>query len=666
MESLSSTRFSRTRGRDGTFSRGVLYPNPFFDVSQTYLPKTIKSLFEWCRYFFMVHPLINATVFKLSQYPIRDVVYHTEDQGLKLRWSTFMEDHLQYRSFMEEAGLDFFTYGNCLVSLSFPFVKKLTCAACKHTRAARDAKYDFRGFEFYWQCPSCGTHGPARARDEYVRASSDIRLVRWNPEDVDITKSEATGRLTYFYRIPTALRNDVMMGKKHILEEVPQLFIDAMKNRRSVVFADGALFHFKRPTLAGKDQGWGMPLVLPVLKDTFYLQILKKAQETIAMEHIVPLRTIFPQDTSTAAAYNSVNLGRWKDQIAMEINRWRRDNNYIPILPLPVGTQSIGGEGRALLLGQEVRIWSEQILAGMGVPSELIFGGVSYSGSNVSLRMLENFFIGYLQGHLRLLKWIIRSVGIYMDWPLIGASYKPFKMADDLQRQAYYFQLSQAGKISDSTLLSYADLDADKEDLTIQRETNQRADALKKAQIRQAEIQGEQSLVMARFQARAQREMAEHAATATPTPGEPGAEAEGVQGDSMSPHPDPQMMRAQAQMNPPPQVPRARMDTPNEMMGSRLGLGNALPTPAGPSDMMGHANLDLISQAQYLATQLGQMDSESRDAALMNLRSQSRELYSVVLSMLFGGGGGGAKNGAAGKPLPEQRPPRRGPGSALI
>ena len=223
--------------------------------------------------------------------------------------------------------------------------------------------------------------------------------------------------------------------------------------------------------------------------------------------------------------------------------------------------------------------------------------------------------------------------------------------------------LSQAGKISDSTLLSYADLDAVKEDKTIQKETDQRADALKKAQVRQAEIQGEQSLIMARFQTRAQKEMQESQATPQPAPGEPGAEARGVAGDAQSPQPGPRMMGQAPMAQPPPAAQAPRGQTAQEQMASRVGPGQALQAPAHPGEA-GAMNMDLIAQAQYMATQLGQMDSASRDAALMNLRGQSPELYRVVLSMLFGGGG--AKNEAASKPLPEQLPPRRGAESALI
>ena len=77
---------NQTRGRaQGGGLGGVNYPNPFFDIAHTYLP-TVKELFKYCRYYFLTSPLINATVFKLSEYPITDLIIDHEDDSVKKRW----------------------------------------------------------------------------------------------------------------------------------------------------------------------------------------------------------------------------------------------------------------------------------------------------------------------------------------------------------------------------------------------------------------------------------------------------------------------------------------------------------------------------------------------------------------------------------------------------
>lgn len=657
---FGAARFARTRGRiGGAFGRGINYPSPFFDIGHTYLPTTVKQMFRWCRYYFLVHPLINTVAFKLSQYPITDLVYNTEDPYLKKHWKSVMEDNLHYRSFMEEAGLDYNVYGNTLVSVFFPFRKMLSCTKCKFEQAAKDAKYYFQNFDFYWSCPKCSHHAPAKAYDNYLKSSRGIRLLRWNPEDVDIRYNDLNGEYSYYYQIPVQMRNDIIMGKKEVVEDVPQIFIESLRKRKSIIFSKDNIFHMKRPSLAGKDRGWGIPLLLPVLKDAFYLQILKKSQEAVALEHIVPLRIMFPQaGSATSDPYSTINLGDWKDQIQDELNRWRFDNNYIPILPLPVGNQSIGGEGRALLLGQEIRVWSEQIVTGMGVAQELVFGGMSYSGSNVSLRMVENTFLRYMDSHLSLLNWATKKIAAYMDWDHVDMRFKPFKMADDLQRKAYNFQLNQAGKISDASLISDSDYEPEREDELIKSETNRHAEAQRKSQLAQAEIQGESQMIMTRYQLKAQQEQMQMQASPTPAPGEPGAEAEGISISGQSQPGQESQMPQGGQM---PQEMPAGQD-PMAAAQSPLNGGQQM-APATP-DQGQQVNVDLLAQAQQTANYLSQLDDNSRLMALMQIRQQSPEFYQVVLGLIKNMSFNGVPT--AGQPLPEQRPPRRGAESALI
>jgi hypothetical protein len=120
--------------------------------------------------------------------------------------------------------------------------------------------------------------------------------------------------------------------------------------------------------------------------------------------------------------------------VATEIARWRYDNELHPHHATPIGNQTIGGDGKALLLTQEIQQWSEQILVGMGVPRVRILGGISYAGTNVSMRMMENFFIDYIGRHQDLLDYIIQEISIFLEWAKVRTRFKPFKMADDLQR----------------------------------------------------------------------------------------------------------------------------------------------------------------------------------------------------------------------------------------
>ena len=664
------SRSTLTRGRiQGSAMQGVSYPSPFFDVAQTYLPTTVKQLFKWCRYYFLTNPLINATVFKLSEYPVTDIIVDHESPEVKKLWTEYLQDQLRYRGFQVEVGLDYHTYGNAMVGIGFPFKKYLYCAKCDFRDQANKIRpfWVFTNNAFRLTCPRCGWVGDARAQDFYFRNASGIKTIRWNPEDVEITYNDLSGEYTYYYTIPAVIRNDVVVGRKEIVEGIPQVFIQAMREQKGVIFSKENFFHLCRPTLATQDRGWGIPLLLPVLKDTYYLQLMKKAQEAILLEHIVPLRVLFPQAGSGSSdPYTTINLVDWRDHVAQEIARWRYDNNYIPILPLPIGQETIGGDGKALLLTTEIQQWSEQLMVGMGVPREFLIGGMSYAGTNVSMRMLENAFIGYLIRQLGLLRFVMKQVAAYMDWPEVKLRFKPFKMADDIQRKAYEFQLNQAQKLSDTTLLASSDYSQEEENAIMMRETSSRLEATKKQQLATAEIQGEAQLVMSKYQVKAQQEM-QKAQMAPTAPGEPGgvdgaaggAPAEQDQGTEMPPElqvmgPGGEVVQAK----PPQSGPAPTMFL--QSVGSQLSGGQRMPT--NENGQATGLNVDLPTLAMAQARQISQMPPEQQQAAIQNLQTQSPELAQLVVQMLAklqGGGGQGQQPQVDMRPLPEQRSPRR-------
>jgi len=645
-----------TRGRiQGSGQSALNYPSPFFDVAHTYLPTSVKQLFKFCRYYFLTNPLINAIVFKMSEYPVTDVVIDHDDPEVVKKWTEYFTETIRFRSFQIECGLDYNCYGNCPVSLSFPFQKYLTCRSCGFSEQSRKIRSNwvYTSNDFRLNCPKCGNVGAATPKDWYYRDASAIRPVRWNIEDVEINYNDISGESTHFYNIPSPLRADITLGKKDVVESMPQIFLQAIRQGKGIIFSKSNLFHMKRATLAWNDRGWGTPLILPVLKDAFYLQLMKKAQEAILLEHIVPLRVLFPQAASgTTDPFTTVNLIDWRDQVAEEIGRWRHDNNYIPIMPLPLGNQSIGGDGKALLLSGEMQMMGEQIIMGMGVPREFLQGGLSYAGTNVSMRMLENAFLSYIGRQRQMANWLMNMVAHFMGWPKASIRFKPFKMADDLQRKSYLFQLNQAQKISDTTLLADADLNQKDENEIMRREMSERQAVTKKQQIAMAEVQGESSVIMMKMQMKAQQAMME-AQQAPNAPGEPGG-PEGAPAEMMVGAPPPAAL-------PPGPLSQQMQSSVPASAESGLNTGQDLGMP--PEKGQGQVPVDLVQLAEGYAAQIAEMPPEQQAQAIQAIYSQSEELGQLVeqfLAMVQKGTAGQAiSSGVDDRPLPDKLPARR-------
>jgi hypothetical protein len=626
-------------------------------------------MLRWCRHYFLTNPLINAVCYKMAEYPVTDLVFDGKSEHNNRRWDRFFRETLHYKKFEVEAGLDYNTYGNVFISIHFPFKKHLICKNCNKATKVQQQKYVFREYKFVGACQRCSSHGEFNVRDFYVKSPREIRLIRWNPEYITIQHNEATGESRYYYTIPASLSNDVQLAKRNIIENIPQVFIEALRKNKAVLFNSQNIYHMQRPTISQKDRGWGMPMILPVLKDTFYLQVLRKAQEAIAIEHIVPMRILFPQAASGSAdPYSTISMTAWRDKVEQELVRWRLDNNYIPLLPVPVGQQSLGGDGRALMISQEYRQWSEHIVAGMGVPIEFVFGGMQYSGSNVSMRILENHFLDVKTQRMAfVLDFLLPSIGAFLDWEVVPCHYKRFKMADDLQRSAFFLQLNQAGKLSDRSLLEDTDWDSIREQNRIEEERKLVLEGQRRQALSQAAIQGESQLIMAKYQMRGQKLMTEMtpeiagggmpAAEPMPGMGQPGVASPMAEGQMMNQQMG--MMNESGQtpgMEIPPAAPAAAPEdqaAPPAMEGAQSQLAQS----SGPG-------YDLTIIAQKVVSWLNKMPDNERQHELVKMQLNNPHLYSLILPMLQQSMG--SQQNSAAMPMPEQRPARRGPEAVAV
>jgi len=659
----SSGARAKSVGRPESF-----YPSPFFDVAKNYIPKTIKECFDWCHYYQLTNPLVNAVTQKLATYPITDLVYEDDNEGVTKIYKDLFEKQFLMRSFLIEINLDRYTYGNSFISVAFPFTKLLKCSNCGHESPARSSGYKWKGFKFHLDCKECAHYGPAKATDEPLKSPRQIRLIRWNPKHITIKYNEITGRYLYYYTMPRTLRNDITLGKPDVLETIPQAFIDAIRKKKSILLDNDKIFHTRRPSISREpsDSGWGAPLILPVLKDIFFLQVLRKAQEAVAMEHVVPMRVMFPQITTDGNnPYAQINMKDWQKEVQVQIKRWRQDNNHIPVMPLPIGYQMIGGQGRSLLLHQELRIYSDQIIAGMGVPTGFFYGEAQYSGASVNLRALENEFLGNRQDMLRCVEFVRDRVAHFLNLPQIELKFKPFKMADDIQRASFDMNLANAGMISRRTFLQSRDFNFDNEQELMSKENEMMGRSQREQQIRQTESQGEAMLIQTRYQIESQNMQQENQAQMQqqygPPPGEEGQQQgqgqpqqQGQPQEQQGGEQQPQGAEAQQQGAAPEQ--QGEQPPPEQQGAGEVVQGAAQsPLQANQSPMV-----DLFAQAKRLTSELKKMNEVDRYRALAQIRASNPDLYMLVNNALSGQGV------QPMRPLPEKLPPRSGPGSAQI
>jgi len=427
------------------FTRGSLkYDSPFMDMTSTFIPKSIKGLLRYIAGLVLGDGFVSQCITKLAEYPITDLVYNEEhDSGIKgdktvEKWKAILEKKLKIVNSMKQAGMDFYAFGNSVISINYPFKRFFTCKSCHKEFAAESIKYRFKNYKFYGKCPHCKRDDVLDARDKNTKEIDKFNLIHWDLLYLDIKYNSISGDHFYFYKIPPQIEVAIKRGDTDIVDTTRLEIIEAIKKKKPLKLMADNVFHLKRTGpqyMLSSERGWGIPAIMPVMKDIFHTKILKKGNEMIAFDHIVPLRLLFPQGTGDVSPHATINLSGWRTKIEDEIRKWKADPNYISVVPLPIGQINFSGDAKVLAITAELKSTEDAIMTGIGIIPEIIRGGASWSGSNVSLRVVENSFLNHRNDMHNYLDFIIENVSRYMDLPKIDVKMADFKMADDLQKK---------------------------------------------------------------------------------------------------------------------------------------------------------------------------------------------------------------------------------------
>jgi hypothetical protein len=437
--------------------RSIQHPNPLFDFLTVFVPRKLKTLFKYCEYLYYNSPQVFAALNKFAIYPVTDVNYHTENPTLKGKYRKLLEETLKIKTVLVKTGIDRHVYGNSFVSLYFPFRRFLKCPSCGNTRNIKYIKsFKFRIRKkktvFQMVCSECHNSVRAEVEDKKLRFASGINVIRWDPKQIEIEKNPITGDTQFYYQIPDDIQSKVRKGDRHLIETMPLAFLECIAARKIFKFGKNRLYHMKADAPAGIDNRWGFPGLASTLKQFFYVAVLRKANEAIALEHVVPFRVLHPQqNTASADPTMTISLSNWANETKLNLKAWRKDPLHLMFSPIPLGVTQLGGQGRALMVTGEITEAENGIIASLGIPREFLYGGLSATGSGVTLRMLENQLLNYTSELVEEAQWIADQVATYMGWTKVKLGLEPFKLVDDVQQK---MMLMQANQSSNGVLFS--------------------------------------------------------------------------------------------------------------------------------------------------------------------------------------------------------------------
>jgi hypothetical protein len=117
-----------------SFSRGsIRYDSPFLDMTSTFIPKSIKGILKFIASYVVSDALLSQCVTKLAEYPITSLIYKDSDESSILKdksvekWKKILEDYMKIIKTLKQSGMDYYAFGNSVISINYPFKRMLTC-----------------------------------------------------------------------------------------------------------------------------------------------------------------------------------------------------------------------------------------------------------------------------------------------------------------------------------------------------------------------------------------------------------------------------------------------------------------------------------------------------------------------------------------------------------
>jgi hypothetical protein len=461
MSELSETGLS-----DVLLGREAAHPNPAYDFLTGFIPRKLKDLLKWAEWLVYNSAHVYGVVKKFGEYPITTITYKTDIPADRQQYDELMNT-VKAKGFLTMASFDKWTYGNGFYSLYEPFKRMLKCPSCRTEYAVDQVtyKYETNKVLFKYSCPACKQYVATRPKDFKVKSPEKMNIIRWDPKLMDIEHNPITGESVYYYTIPNQIISAIERGSTLLINSMPIEFLRTVAKRGKVFqFAPGQLYHMKVPGPAGLEAHWGFPPLTSAIKLFLFAAILRKANEAVAMEHIVPFRILFPSTGSQQGdPVATINLAQWREEMTTNLKRWRRDPLHMMFSPAPVGLQDIGGQGRALLTLGELQEAEKNIVLSMGVPMEFLTGGLGQTRGDITLRMIENQLRTHIEDLNALLQWLVDKAGRHMGWRPVTATLADFKMIDDTEKKQLLISLWQAGEVSGKTVKESLNIDPDQE-----------------------------------------------------------------------------------------------------------------------------------------------------------------------------------------------------------
>ena len=598
------------------------FASPWYDMATLAMPENFKNALEWCEYIFQANGTYRMAMERIIAYFLTDLDIGSADprdslgDDEKEKWQSFLLNTIGILGSVADGCRNELCYGNDFSTMVVPFRRLLSCPRCGNAwpfsvvSEAPVFSYRFENYEFTGTCPTCktggGYHGKFNVNDLPDNLEKRLKIKHWNPHQIEIVHDLFTDDCAYVWRIPEDYKRKVRTGDPYTLERIPLPVLRAVQANSLYRFAPDAVFHRKEATLGGSvNRGWGMPRTLVNFRDIWYCQVLRRYNEAIALDYVIPFRVLTPMprpsgaggmsDQATSDPLIGTDMGDFVPQVQAMVRRRRRNPAQWNVLPFPIQYSALGGDAKNFCPADMLNQGLDTLLNSAGTPSDLYKGTLQLQVAPVALRLFEATFHRLVHGNNDFIRWAVQQVSQLLSWELTACKMRRVTHADDFQKQQAQLQLMMGQAISQTSGLKALGMDWKDEQRIIAEESRYQAQL-------QAEVQEEME------QASFGQQIAKGQAG-----GPPGASG-GAGG-------------------PPPQGGGGggggQGMGPGATAGQQPGGGGPVTGQTTSGDTPITPN-DLMDQASSLAQQLLGLPESQKDSELRALKQKNETLWSVV------------------------------------
>lgn len=447
------------------------FPDAYRDTASMRTPVALRHLLRWCEQVWLANRTYSKSIERVISYFMTPIGVSQVGDEQSLGWQALLDDVVGAREVVKHGLIDSRCYGTGFITPVVPFRRFLVCPkrGCGSLEllesAAERSTFRWQIPDFVSNCRGCGYSGKMDFRDQLHNVEDNLRFRRWSPHEIEIVHNLETGQNRFIWRIPPDYRALLRRTDCDVyhLARAQRNVIQAVATNQLFEFHKDAIFQILAPTLAGLPlRGWGMPDPLLHHRRLYRIQVLHRQNEALGEDYITPYRVITPAPRQGSGTGGGIGLdpiyGHDARQQAGAIREMirvhRQDPASIHMMPFPLQYQVFGGEGRQFAPVDLLTFEQDGLMSDAGPPAELWKGTMQLSAAPVSLRLMETEHSEIVSMGNALLAWMGKTISQLLSWEAAKLEFQRVTMADDVDRHVLALQLVQAGKISDSTLLT--------------------------------------------------------------------------------------------------------------------------------------------------------------------------------------------------------------------